>query len=175
MTNEQILEYQRKFVEHFQTVDGSAQIILKGHLLVEEALEVIIGKFVFHPEFVEEASLRFPQKINIARSMSLDEHNNEMWQLGLALNSVRNELAHSLKSEKRQRKTQALIDLYLRLLEDNTERHKDDSEEVILMFAVSFFLGFLSSFQNEVQRFRSVVDEMDRIWNPHRHEADKKG
>ena len=174
MNHEQILKYQQKFTEHFQEVDGSAQIMLKGHLLVEEALEAIIGKFVFHPEFIEDASLRFPQKIDIARSMSLDEHNNEMWQLGIAINSLRNELAHSLKSDKRQRKTRTLIDLYVRLLEDNTDRHKDDSEEVILMFAISFFLGFLCSFQNEVERFRSVVDEMDRIWNPHRYGADKK-
>jgi hypothetical protein len=166
-----ILELQGKIQEHFQQVDAVAQVVLKGHLLIEEALDKIIGKFLFHPEHFEEASLRFPQKIDLARSMSLDEHNNEMWQLAILINTLRNELAHSLKSDKRQRKTQSVIDLYLKLLEDKemVDSHKDHSKEVILMWAVTFFLGFLGAFEAEIDRFRSFVDGLDHIVNPHRH------
>ena len=35
-----------------------------------------------------------------------------MWEIALRLNSLRNELAHSLQSQKRVAKTQAVIDVY---------------------------------------------------------------
>jgi hypothetical protein len=169
--NDPHLALQRKFEEHFATVDATAQIVLKGHLLIEEALDTILGKFVFHPEYLEGANLRFTQKIDLARSVSLDDHNNEMWELVKAINSLRNELSHSLKSIKREQKTQRVIDLYLRLL-DNSEmaaRHKNEQEEVVLMWATSFFIGFLSAFEREVDRFKSLVNALDHAANPHRH------
>ena len=153
--NDPHLALQKKFVEHFATVDATAQIVLKGHLLIEETLDSILGKFVFHSAHLESANLRFAQKIDLARSVSLDEHNNEMWELVKAINSLRNELSHSLKSAKRQQKAQRVIELYLKLL-DNAEmsnRHKNESEEVVLMWATSFFLGFLSAFEAEVDRW----------------------
>jgi len=169
--NDPHLALQKKFEEHFSTVDATAQIILKGHLLIEEALDSILGKFVFHSEYFESANLRFAQKIDLARSVSLDDHNNEMWELVKAINSLRNELSHSLKSGKRQQKTQRVIDLYLKLL-DNAEmiaRHRNESEEVVLMWATSFFLGYLSAFESEVDRFKSLVNALDHAANPHRH------
>ena len=169
--NEHIAKLQQKFTEHFATVDATAQVVLKGHLLIEDALDAILGKFVFHSEHLESANLRFAQKVDLARSMSLDEHNNEMWELVKAINALRNELSHSLKSEKRQQKTRRVIDLYLKLL-DNEEvasYHKGESEEIILMWATSFFLGFLSSFEQEVDRFKGLVGALDRVANPHRH------
>ena len=76
--NEHLIKLQEKFKEHFLYVDAPAQIVLKGHLLIEEALDTILGKFVFHPEHLQNANLRFAQKIDLARSISLAEHNNEM-------------------------------------------------------------------------------------------------
>jgi hypothetical protein len=45
-------------------------VVLKGHLLIEEALDGIISNFVFHSERIGEARLSFAQKVNLARSMS---------------------------------------------------------------------------------------------------------
>lgn len=169
--NDQLIALQRKFEEHFATVDETAQIVLKGHLLIEEALDTILSKFVFHPEFIESASLRFAQKIDLARSVSLDEHNNEMWELVKAINSLRNELSHSLKSQKREKKTKRVIELYLGQLNnaEMAELHKNQREEVLLLWATSFFLGFLTSFEAEVDRFKRLVNTLDHAANPHRH------
>lgn len=169
---DKVAKIQAQLEEHFQYVDAIAQVVLKGHLLIEEALERIIGKFVFHPEHLENANLRFAQKLDVARSMSLDEQDNEMWDLAKAINSLRNELAHSLNSKKRQQKTQRVRGLYLKLLDDEeiSAQHKQESDEVVLMWAASFFLGFLTSFESEVDRFKAFVSAIDRSLNSQRHD-----
>ena len=156
--------------EHLRYVDESVLVILKGHLVIEEALSEIISTFVFHGEHLEGARITFAQKVAIARSMSLDEHNNEMWQLVLAINSLRNELAHALHSPKRVAKTTALIELHKKLKGSTaTSNGNEVPEHVLLSFAVSFSLGFLSGFIEEVRRFKSMLDGMDRVVNPHRY------
>jgi len=165
---------QKRFEELLGRVDETTLVVLKGHLLIEEMLESIITKFVFHPEFVEEASLRFAQKVAIARSMSLDEHENEMWQLAIKLNSLRNELAHSLSSPKRTAKTKAVIDLYFELTAEMpySESQRSQPEPTVLAYAIALFLGFLSTFEDEVARFRAFVDSLDQAVNPHRHKRE---
>lgn len=174
--DEHFLKIQEQFREHFEHVDATTQIILKGHLLIEESLNSILEQFVFHPEFMESANLRFAQKIDVARSMSLGDHENPMWELAIAINSLRNELAHSLKSEKRDQKTKRVREVYSKLV-DHTElrdRREGDPDEVILMWAVSYFLGFLTGFRREVGRFKELVDAMDRAINPHRFDDAEK-
>lgn len=58
---------EKKFEQHLQYVDDIALIVLKGHLIIEEVLDSIISRFVFHSEYLDRASLRFAQKVNIAR------------------------------------------------------------------------------------------------------------
>lgn len=157
----------------FGALDESVLIVLKGHLLIEEMLDAIIRTFVFHPDYLDGARLSFSQKLHIARSMSLDEHNNGMWEIALRINSLRNELAHSLESDKRERKTKAVLDAYF--AEATEAEHvklvRDHEESVQLAFAASFFIGFLGSFKAEVVRFREVIDGLDHIMNPHRHKT----
>lgn len=165
-------ELQQRFEEQLRHVDEVALIVLKGHLLIEEMLDSIISKFVFHPEFLEAANLRFAQKVSVARSISLDENNNDMWQLVVTLNTLRNELAHSLTSSKRAAKTEAVIELYFRLADDipKSEELRGQPEHIVISYAIAFFLGFLSSFQAEIDRFRERIDALDQAVNPHRHD-----
>lgn len=164
---------EEKFREHLQYVDDTVLIVLKGHLLVEEALDSILATFAFHPDLLQAASLRFAQKVNIARSMSLDEQQNEMWNLALSLNTLRNELAHSLQIEKRERKTAALRETYYRLVADSPKELRDPDlpEQMVICWSIALILGFLDAFEKEARRFRAWVDELDRIVNPHRHGA----
>ena len=43
-------------------IDELALVVLKGHLLLEEQLERILGKFLFHPEYLEGANLRLRKR-----------------------------------------------------------------------------------------------------------------
>ena len=159
-----------KLEEHLRYVDESALVILKGHLVIEETLGEIISTFVFHGEHLEGARITFPQKVAIARTMSLDEHANEMWQLVLAINGLRNELAHALQSPKRVAKTKALIGLHKKLGGITaTADGMEVPEHVLLSFSITYSLGFLSGFLEEVRRFRSILAGMDPYLNPHRH------
>lgn len=161
-----------RIAEQFGQVDETAMVVLKGHLLIEERLDAIISKFVHHGAFIENANLRFPQKVAIARSMSLDEHDNGMWDIPITLNSLRNDLAHALHSPKRAAKTQAVIDAYYREMDDPAHRKmikEGMPEDLVLLFAISFFLGFLSSLQEEVNRFRTYVDALDLVVNANRN------
>lgn len=159
-----------KLEEHMRFVDESALVVLKGHLVIEETLGEIISTYVFHAEHLEQARLGFAQKVAIARTMSLDEHNNDMWQLIVAINGLRNELAHSLQPPMRAQKTQTLIDLHKKLGGCvQTSDFKDLPEHIVLSFVISYALGFLSGFVEEVRRFRTFVDGMDKVVNPHRH------
>src|SRR5215204_6399931 len=100
--DEHLANLAEQFTEHFRFVDDMVQVVLPGHLFIEQTLDTILEKFVFHPEYLRKIRLTFDQKFNLARSISLDEHDTEMWKLVKAINNLRNELAHSLKSEKRE-------------------------------------------------------------------------
>jgi hypothetical protein len=134
-------------------------VVLKGHLLIEEALNGIISNFVFHSEHIGEARLSFAQKVNLARSMSDRENENPMWRIGTALNSLRNELAHNLESPKRAPKIQALLDAFRAETADDPEaqKHADRPEPHAIMMACALFAGFLASFRAEVDQFHEIV------------------
>ncbi|MBN8633449.1 MAG: hypothetical protein J0L76_21645 [Rhodobacterales bacterium] len=165
-------EIQARVQAIFGAVDGTVLVVLKGHLLIEEILDEIIRKFVFHPEYLDAARLGFAQKLQIARSVSLDEHGSGMWEIALKLNILRNDLSHALHSEKRNQKTQAVIDVYYREADEGEHISlvRGQEEQVVLAFAISYFIGFLSSFKAEVERFREFVDGVDALVNPHRHD-----
>jgi hypothetical protein len=164
----------KRFVEQINAVDKLSVVILKGDLLIEEALDRITKKFVHHGDHLEKADPRFFQLVAIARSMSLDDQDNSMWNLILAINGLRNQLAHSLDTAKRRAKFDRLKTLYLAeaagapapISDANLPDHK------LAMYAVAMSLGFLASFKEEVDRFRHVVAATDRAMNPHRAKRD---
>jgi hypothetical protein len=146
-------------VEQFGAVDEATTIVLKGHLLIEEALDGIISNFVFHADPLSEARLSFSQKLHLARSMSVRESENSMWRLGTALNALRNELAHNLDSPRRAAKLKALLDAYGLETKGDADALKqaDLPEPQAIMMVCAYFVGFLASFRAEVDQFRDMV------------------
>jgi hypothetical protein len=161
----------QRMAEHMSHVDELALVVLKGHLLLDEHLEGIIKGFVFHPSYLEDANLRFGQKVAVARSMSLDEYTNRVWDLILAINGLRNELSHSLTSARRQQRFERVKTLYLEINTETTAEDRAAPDYQVASYAVALALGFLGSFEEEVVRFRDWVGTLDRVVNPHRHKA----
>jgi hypothetical protein len=161
----------KRAVQLLSTVDELAELTLKGDLLIEEHLAEIVRRFVFHPDRLEKCQLRFPQLVELARALSLDESDNSMWTLIDALHALRNGLAHSLAEGKRRprldRVRRAFFQEAVDIPDMKAPKSTDDRE--VLMLSFVFALGFLGQFKREADRFREVVDSMDRIMNPHRH------
>jgi hypothetical protein len=162
--------YREHFIRLLERLesDDDALIVLKGHLVLEERLTAAIEKFVFHPEFIDRARLTFADKIAIGRSMSLDQHESSIWDLIGKLNSLRNKLAHSLDGEARAKATEALREAFKREV-TNPSSEELGNDRILLASAISMCLGFVLTFEQEVERFRHYVGAMDRAINPHRH------
>lgn len=149
--------------------DRAAMIALKGHLVIEEKLTAAIEKFVFHPEHLDDARLSFAQKLTFARALSLDENKNSMWDLVTKLNTLRNKLSHSLEGASREKAMNALRAAYAKERDGKLEDWEEKDESLLILGTVSLCLGFLDSFEQEVERFKDHVNLLDRVVNPHRH------
>jgi hypothetical protein len=151
--------------------DRAALVTLKGHLVLEEKITAAIEKFVFHSEHLDAARLTFAHKLAIARSISLDESGNSMWDLVKAINKVRNTLSHSLKSARRTDAMNELRSVYTKEMGGKLENWEKDDEAAMVLSSISHCLGFLDAFEQEVERFKEAVNMLDRVVNPHRHSA----
>lgn len=148
--------------------DVAAMTLLKGHLVLEEKITASIEKFVFDAEALENARLSFSQKVSIARSISLDESKNSIWNLVAAINRVRNTLAHSLDGTSRRDAMNALRSAYSKERGGGLEEWEKDNEALLILSAVAYCLGFLDAHEQEVERFRDWVNLLDKVANPHR-------
>jgi hypothetical protein len=74
-------------------------IVLKGHLLIEELLFTLVERGMESPVNLRDARLRFPQLVHLARAMHGGEDLNKVSRVLLAVNSLRNDLAHRLESK----------------------------------------------------------------------------
>ena len=83
--------------EHLDKVSDVATLILKGYLLVEEALFAAVQTKFPHPQYFLDANLRFAQLHSIAKGLFFTEEYALVWDAIQALNSVRNRLAHMLE------------------------------------------------------------------------------
>jgi len=164
-----IKELAKRFTEQIQHVDDISQIVLKGHLVIEETMTEAIGRFVFHKDIIESANLRFPQKLALCRAMTISEHESNMWDVISAINTLRNYLSHSLNIEKRSQKINSLKSVFGK--ESNCDIKQEKEEDQICMAAISYSLGFLHAFLEDVKRFELMVNTMDLIMNTAKKET----
>jgi hypothetical protein len=160
-------KYTKWFQEELAVVDTVAQVTLKGHLRIEELLEEILSLYFFHTEHLEEANLRFYQKLSIARGLALRKNQISIWKLIGAINSLRNELAHSKNGPKRQQKIALIRQLYL----DETKEVTDLSgyaelpDEQVIAYACAVSIGFLHIFLEDSKAFKNLVMALDKNLN----------
>lgn len=165
-------EFLKIFDEHFNKVDEELVAVLKGHLLVEKVLNQIIEDFVFHADKIIHVRLSFDHKVQIARSMSLDHSDNSMWKLISALNTLRNDFAHQLDSEKRKIKFKNVQNIYEQETQGaEFEKIWQKGNVMGIAYTTTLVLGFLLTFHEEVLRFKEVVDGIDKVINKHRHKG----
>ncbi len=163
-----------KFLEEYghliYTVNELDLIILRGHLIIEDELKIIISKFVFHSKYIPEARLTFYQMVNIARSMTLDESNNTIWNIVITLNKIRNIVAHSIGSANFHKLINKLKKHFNDEFKDGVPYRWSDGDDTNgLRNCLILCIAFLKGFQAEIVRYKRYVKALDFIVNPHRH------
>ena len=157
-----------RFNQEMSTIDEMVHVLLKGHLLLEEALALIIDQHVFHRENLTEARLSFAQKLNVARSLCLRKNRLGEWELIAAINSLRNDLAHRLNSPDRDRKLEKLKGIYFREAAEfgRIDAIKATSDHEIVFEACAHCAGFLATCAEDLRHLRKAIYESDRRMNP---------
>lgn len=153
----------KKLIKYFDQIDPLIGIVLKAHLKIESILNEIIENFIFHPTFIKKARLGVTKKINIARSMSLTEANNTFWGVIILINDLRNDVAHNITPKRKIEFMEKLSNLMEIDISKKEWISLSDSEKLMLTTATC--VGFLSSFLEEVKRFKKLIQKMDIIIN----------
>lgn len=94
-----------KASEILEATTDATLMVLKGHLLLEELLYAAVQSKCPNPAHVEKAQLRFLQLLHLVRALYLTpspeqsgSFNEEaFWDALVALNTLRNRLAHKLE------------------------------------------------------------------------------
>ena len=153
-------KYLADFEKHFAGVDELDMVVLKGHLLIEAALDNVITAIFFHPEYISNGRFGFGQKVQIGRGYCFRKDKLPMWNVMLAVNNIRNEIAHNLEGSKKQNKLNQLRRLLIADENNKTIAHAfeviDDSD--IIRLACQLCVGFLAAFELDLQSLRKMHD-----------------
>ncbi len=97
--------------KHLPAGNDLTLVALKGHLLVEEALDGLIATACSEPHHLDTVEIRFLVKARLARSLCGHILWPGVWPLIDALNTIRNDLAHNLDSPKLKRRILHFLDI----------------------------------------------------------------
>ena len=91
----------KKFLETLPHGKDVELVLLKGHLLIEEQIRLLVHRRLRNPDVLAEANSRLEthQAIQLARAFFPSDHMPEFWLAALKLNKLRNDIAHNLWSE----------------------------------------------------------------------------
>jgi hypothetical protein len=111
-------DFEDRFRQHFpRRSNDLTLIVLKGHLLMEEAVNRMLAGFLIKPEAIEGANLRFHQKLCLLRALAPVGPEGTAFRLFDAaekLNTLRNRLAHHINHPQIEERAKD----FLSLLED---------------------------------------------------------
>ena len=135
----------KTFEEHLSEIDEVTHTVVKAHLIVEEALNRGLEVAFPNSQYITSLNLRFYQKVRLLRAVSGKYHDELVWELVLALNELRNAIAHSLSSPRIQEKARALRTSYFRAAEGYPEldEQKKQPDHMIVAFAAVLAVGML--------------------------------
>lgn len=175
-------KYVNMFNQQMQEPDQLQNVLLKGHLIIEAAIDNIIANIFFHPDHLFKGRFAFMQKVQIARSYALRKDENTIWKLILSVNEVRNEVAHNLAGDKRDKKLKLLRRLFISeaTVEMRTNLEKDFgklenlSDEQVVTFSCAMCTGFLGKYEDDIIALRGMIDGLDIILNPDQIRVDRK-
>jgi hypothetical protein len=151
----------RDFSKHLLQIDEPANVILRGHLLVENDLDSVLRATFFYPEFIQDR-LSFERKAQMARAMALRTQNEAVWETLSALNALRNEIAHNRDPRPRKAKLNRLRQACLKQIKSEfSAKHRDDDDREIVTLGCALCSGFLGLLEDQLWSARDIVNQVD--------------
>jgi hypothetical protein len=97
ITDRQLMAF-RAFLLKLPHVKDAELVLLKGHVLIEEQIRLIIDRRVRNPAALCDANARLDchQAICLARSFFPPDFQPEVWRAATKLNKIRNDIAHEI-------------------------------------------------------------------------------
>jgi len=101
---QQAVNAKLRVVKHLPPDGDLSLIVLKGHLLVEELLFILVRSAVKYTEAISAANLSFYNLASIAKALFYEGHLGPVWDAIFELNTLRNTLAHNLEPPDLEKK-----------------------------------------------------------------------
>lgn len=96
-TNRQLQAFS-KFLKKLPHGNDQVLVILKGHLLIEEQVRLIINRRLDNPSAFHETRVDCHQAICLAQSFFPSGHSPDFWMSLKKLNKIRNDIAHKTEA-----------------------------------------------------------------------------
>jgi hypothetical protein len=121
------IDFEGRFRRHFpRRSNDFTLVVLKGHLLLEESVNRLLAALLHKPEAIEDANLRFYQKLCLIRALT-PLGSDPRLDAAEKLNTIRNRLAHHLDYPQ----IEAQARDFLSLCEEPEDSEEPDDRETV--------------------------------------------
>ncbi|WP_313142437.1 hypothetical protein [Stenotrophomonas sp.] len=138
------------FLLHLPATFDFTLVTLKGHLLIEAAMDDYIRSMLAKPEaLLDKTRLQFDVKVKLAHALSGDIPPPVFWVAIENLNKIRNSLAHRLNDDNLQNLRTEFVRLGRKMGFENPPQDGDDD---VYLGAILFFAGVFSGMLGEIKK-----------------------
>lgn len=151
-----------EFKKDLSLVDEFASLVLRGHYVLERELDKIIEKIFFHPERIltDRVGFGFERKVRLVRAMSRNASEHPHWDIVLALNSLRNTIAHHGYNDRLERVERIRQACLICTKLDQHEREHGGGYTEVVLFAFGMGVGFLGYIEDDLASLRGEIEEL---------------
>ncbi|TIP18429.1 hypothetical protein [Mesorhizobium sp.] len=152
--------YEVEFDELMEDVDPLVPVVLKGHLLIERILDDVISSVCCNPDHIWNGRFTFAQKVNLARAFAFNRDKHPVWTIVLALNTLRNEIAHNRLGERTRSKMDQVRRLWLAEVDEVVrELDEEDADPVVVIHATGLCGSFLAEIKEGLGSVRPALEK----------------
>jgi hypothetical protein len=140
MTTEYIspkqIEAFEKFFKKLPHGKDLTLVVLKGHLLLEEQIRAVVDERLQSPLALKDARLDCHQIICLAESLCPKDTTPNLWKAAKKLNTLRNNIAHSLDPKGLEHRVADFVQLFPSGLSEKDEPMQEQFEKSLLSLFV---------------------------------------
>jgi hypothetical protein len=144
--------------ERLKKLDELRIEAIKGHVLIEEAMDAFLDASLFYPDYVRGERLNFHFKGNLA--LSLNEDKDSLWKVFWAMNELRNKIAHKIDSNEIEDKKTYLRKAFIDSLESNQKADVEKLSDPDMVKEASILVaGLFGQLALDARGRRGIIDE----------------